>query len=755
MKQEMGVRRNDRLRRAREMRQWTQLDLADKVETTPITIGRWERGETIPSKYYKLLLCKVFGLSEPDLGLTADEADTPFLIPAETPFLLDPCIPLPFPQKDNLVGRDAICSDLQACLQGMQSMQLVALTGLPGVGKTTLATALCYDQQLRESFQGILWAGLGQHADVQNQLARWAGLLGIAQQEHGSVQQMAMALHAAIGSRRILFVLDDAWTINDAMTLKVGGPFCAYLLTTRFPTLATQFAHKQVLLVEALTEEQALELLQQLAPEAVKAHKKLAGEVVHSAGGLPLALELIGHWLSKQSSSGQLRRMQQALEHLADAKVRLQLSEPRALLDHRPFVTISLEKVIGMSVKWLNAELQVAFYALSVFPAEPNSFPEDAAVAVGCPVEVLDHLVDVGLVQVSRSEQGEQTRYSVHQTLVDYASLDHHETEAEKRLVAYFADFVEKYGQAHGAPLTQEIVNIFQAIEVAYRNAWQADLVRLVCNVAAYLHRRGMYAPAALHLNRAYAAAKELGLAFEQAHILLHLGEMAHKRLDYPEAARYYRQSLSILEDLGQTRFTCMVLWRLGRVAERSRKYAEAQDFLQRGLALARQEGHLEELLDILSTLGNVIEQLGKYAQAQRYYEEALALARWLGDEERICRVLISLAVLSSTQGDRDQALALFEQGLALTKQNNLNGWTCVILFNMCSLAVEQGDIPQAKTLCQEALALARQQPDQGSIISVLEDLAFLYKLQSGCRPALPFYEEALTLARQLVYGDQ
>jgi ribosome-binding protein aMBF1 (putative translation factor) len=42
---------NQRLRRERERRAWSQQELADEVGTTPLNVGRWERGVTQPIGY--------------------------------------------------------------------------------------------------------------------------------------------------------------------------------------------------------------------------------------------------------------------------------------------------------------------------------------------------------------------------------------------------------------------------------------------------------------------------------------------------------------------------------------------------------------------------------------------------------------------------------------------------------------------------------------------------------------------------------
>jgi|SRR5581483_11635370 len=60
------------LRRAREDRGWTQEDLADQLNVTPLTISRWENGVQTPRAYYVTRLCRLFNQAASELGL-ADE----------------------------------------------------------------------------------------------------------------------------------------------------------------------------------------------------------------------------------------------------------------------------------------------------------------------------------------------------------------------------------------------------------------------------------------------------------------------------------------------------------------------------------------------------------------------------------------------------------------------------------------------------------------------------------------------------------
>jgi transcriptional regulator with XRE-family HTH domain len=68
---------NTKLRNARKNRNWTQQKVADGVGTTPLTVGRWERGEVFPTAHFRQELCNLFGMSLEDLGLAAEEQVPP------------------------------------------------------------------------------------------------------------------------------------------------------------------------------------------------------------------------------------------------------------------------------------------------------------------------------------------------------------------------------------------------------------------------------------------------------------------------------------------------------------------------------------------------------------------------------------------------------------------------------------------------------------------------------------------------------
>lgn len=57
------------LLRQRQVRGWTQRDVAEKIGTYPVNISKWESGETHPKQDFQQKLCELFRCKLEDLGL--------------------------------------------------------------------------------------------------------------------------------------------------------------------------------------------------------------------------------------------------------------------------------------------------------------------------------------------------------------------------------------------------------------------------------------------------------------------------------------------------------------------------------------------------------------------------------------------------------------------------------------------------------------------------------------------------------------
>ena len=742
-----------KLTQARTEHKWSQQDVADLIGTTGLNVSRWERGITRPGPYFRAKLCKLFGKDPQELDLgpapTPSEPATPPSTPNEP--LYDGAIPLRPPTR--LVGRENELAQLKQRLFAGGIAALTALNGLPGVGKTALSIELAYDLDIRAHFRdGILWAALGPEPSIPTILTRWGTLLGISSTEISGLSDndaKAAALGRAIGARSMLLVIDDAWHLEDALALTAGGPNCAHLVTTRFPGIATEIAGEGATVIRELNEHEGMTLLRMLAPRVVDHEEQKALDLVNAVGGLPLALTLMGKYLHTLAYTGQPRRIAAALERLSHAEERLQLRESRGPLDRHSSLPreryLSLQSVFAVTDQQLDEQARDALYALSVFPPKPNSFSEEAALVVaGCTVNTLDALLDTGLLESSAPG-----RYTLHQTIADYARLRMQDSTPYERLVSYFTGYVEAHKKDYEL-LEMESNIILAALERAYELGRWPELVRCACAFAPFLLVRGIYATAEQHLQRSYDAAMVLGDSYGITTTLLYLGELAQKQGNYDQAEIHLQEGLVLARRMEDHERVSALLNDLGWVAWKRGEFVQAEVYLQEGLTLARQIGDQERISGLLIVLGSVAANQGNYAQAESYLQEGLALARQLGDLEQTCLVLINLGATVGEQGNPNQAEIYFREGLALARQLRHREWISALLANLGEALVAQGNYAQAETVFQEGLMLAHQIGHREWISVLLLNLGETTRKQGNYSQSELYLQEGLTLARQL-----
>jgi transcriptional regulator with XRE-family HTH domain/tetratricopeptide (TPR) repeat protein len=579
---------NTHLKRERERRGWSQAKVADEIGTTEKNVSRWERGVSFPYPYYREKLCTLFGKSAGELGFVkddepevaisgnAEQREQHFPLP-----LYDPSIP-PVPNEGKgLVGRAAL---LDAFAEQLCTHTCLALSGLPGVGKTALAILLTQHPFVQQTFSdGVLWAGLGLRPNVLEQLNRWGMLLGLPVLEattENNLEVRALALRAAIGTRRFLLVVDDAWELEAALPFKVGGPNCALLVTTRFPRIALTLTRDGAHTVPELNQEEGLLLLSQFASSVVAHDKHAAQTLVQEVGGLPLALTLLGKYLDMQAHSGQPRRLQAALTRLRNTTQRLLISEPQAPLERSTSLAtgtpLSLQSIIAASDIQLDEQARAVLRALSVFPAKPNSFSEEAALMVAqTSAETLDVLYDAGLLESSGPE-----RYTLHQTIADYANTHLFETLPGERLATYCTLFVESHA-TDDETLEQECRNLLAGLKYAFENGQHALLIRGVNAFAPFLLARGLHDIALPHLQRAYQVAIWSGDTRSLTLLLLHLGRVMYLQGSYNQAEVYLRESLSLAYESEYQELHTQLLHLLHMVALQQGNPTQAEVYVQ------------------------------------------------------------------------------------------------------------------------------------------------------------------------------
>ena len=306
------VVRYERIRRG-----WTQQALADKIGTTPLNVGRWERGLTLPYLYFRQKLSEVFEKSFYELGIAEEGADEDGLSARATASISSgetssPLWNVPYRRNIFFTGREEILGYLRTILLSEERpvaiSQPQAISGLGGIGKTHAAVEYAY--RFRESYQAILWA----RADAQDLLISdflaIAALLNLPERGEQDQDAVVKAVIRWLDTHTDwLLILDNADRLDIVETFIPPSGKGHVLLTTRAHSTGTL---AQRLEIEKMgLEEGTLFLLRRsqrlkgtAGLESVKpAIREQAQAIVAALDGLPLALDQAGAYIEEMECS--------------------------------------------------------------------------------------------------------------------------------------------------------------------------------------------------------------------------------------------------------------------------------------------------------------------------------------------------------------------------------------------------------------------------------------------------------------------
>ncbi|WP_411116298.1 NB-ARC domain-containing protein [Streptomyces sp. 058-1L] len=268
------------------------------------TVSNWEaRGEEIVvAPDSQALLDTALERSEAEVRQRFWDSvgvPTPSVSPAPDPYL-----PIPVPEP-GLVHRSEDLEGLVSVLREASqddSVATVALCGPGGFGKTTLATQVCHDPRLRDSFSEILWVETGEGCTAARVVELISDLCVHLDGHRPSLadpEQAGFHLARLLQGRRALLVVDNVWSATDLGPFLLGGDDCVRLVTTRNVRVCPSSA--RVVRLGPMAPREIRELLVRNvgALDDVEA-ARLAGV----CGGWPLLASIVGANVSQEVGSG-------------------------------------------------------------------------------------------------------------------------------------------------------------------------------------------------------------------------------------------------------------------------------------------------------------------------------------------------------------------------------------------------------------------------------------------------------------------
>ncbi len=276
------------------------------------------------------------------------------------------------PAREPFVQRREYEEAVQAllCRSGGDHAPTVGLTtalqGAGGFGKTALAIELCYDSRIRERFpEGILWAQMRDNLDSDGRLKVIRDLLRTwTRQEPPAFETIFNAgqfLRENLQGKRVLLVIDDAWSLDDVAPFQGPHTEAALLVTTRMSRVLS--AEVVLIRVDAMEPQEAVELLGKEIPSQ-EDHR--FGSLSARLGEWPLLLKIVNRQLREILAEGlSLKKANGEVEKALTA-------EGLSAFDREDARNHAVALTVGVSLQRLSPKDSSRFDQLAIFPEDKD-----------------------------------------------------------------------------------------------------------------------------------------------------------------------------------------------------------------------------------------------------------------------------------------------------------------------------------------------------------------------------------------------
>ena len=652
---------------------------------------------------------------------------------------------------------------------------VLAINGMPGIGKTTFATRLAHlvadryaDAQLFVDLLGHSpHAPLDVHAAVDN-LLRQLGVPG----EHmpDRLDERLRMWRRELTGRRTLLILDNAADVDQIAAILPSEPGCLTILTSR--RRLTELDGVTTVALDVLTTDDAIDLQRRIIGDRVLAAPQAAQEVARQCGHLPLAIRL--------ASARLAHRPGWSLPDLAE-----RLRGARNPLRELALPGRTVEAAFTLSYEQLKTDAQLLFRRLAGYPGQDFSTWTAAALADLDVVDadrVLTELVNVHLI-----EELSPQRFRIHDLLREYVKslaaddpvadssaaigrlLDVclHTADAAARLLNYQLGIPADYNLGppprYARPLADqsaavawfaaERANLIAVIELAaeerrHRHTWRLAHAtwRDLCN---HGYQEASLRAHELAIEAAERAGEPHGVALSHNNIAY----IFHRQGRWDDALQHLDRATAIQAEIGNWTRVVGALANKANVLQFLGRRAEAIDVNREALGVIREHPEIDRSAGLIvhADLGHAYIIVGDYALAERQLQRHLALADAVDSDVHRNISLVSFGELRLRQGRFAEAIALCTEALRMGLIGTVEPRARAHLTLLLGTAYRGlGQLHDALRCHHEALAIAEDNGVPSREFAARVELAATLLALADHAGARDEYQRALKIAREL-----
>ena len=646
-------------------------------------------------------------------------------------------LPGPVPQ---FAGRAAELADLTGMLepasaQHPRTLLISAIAGMPGVGKTALATQWAHqvadrfpDGQLHVNLRGY---HPGQPMPAADALAGFLRSLGAAERDiPAGTEERAARYRSLLAGRRMLIVIDNASDAEQVRPLLPGSPSCVALVTSR-DALAGLVARDGARRLDLgpLPPADAVALLRALIGERVDAEPAATVTLAGYCARLPLALRVA----AERAAAAPGVSLADVASELADQQERLDL------LDAAGDRLTAVRAVFSWSVRHLDDEAARAFRLLGLHPG-PDIDAYAAAALTGTTLRqarwLLNRLARAHLIHPVGTG-----RYGMHDLLRSYAAEQAAGQDSEQERRAALTRLFDYY-LATAAVAAGTLFPADPDQPAPPRPAGPVSPVTTPAAALAWLdaQRSALVAVAAHAADHGWP-----GHAIGLAATIFRYPDVGH----FADAAAMHSHARRAAARACDRSAEAAALTMLGTADAALGHLRQATSHLEQALAMCRADGDTIGEARALGNLGMAGYCRGSYQQSAMCHRKALAIYLEADDHAGQARELHALGLVALRQGRYDQAAGYLGRSLALFRDAGTASGEALVLGDLGELELRQGRYVQAADHLRRSLGLGREIGSRFCQAQALACLGISELRQGRRQQAIGHLRQSLELHRQ------
>jgi tetratricopeptide (TPR) repeat protein len=193
-----------------------------------------------------------------------------------------------------------------------------------------------------------------------------------------------------------------------------------------------------------------------------------------------------------------------------------------------------------------------------------------------------------------------------------------------------------------------------------------------------------------------------------------------------------------------------MIYLYLGRAHSSLGTMTQALQCYQQALNISKEMGNRNMEAATLNNIGLVYQATGQPQQALHQYQEALPITREIGNRNTEAATLNNIGLVYQATGQPQQALQQYQEALPILLEVGNRNMEATTLNNIGYVYHATGQLQQALHQYQEALLITREVGDRNTEAGVLNNIGEVYRMTGQPQQALQQFQEALPILREV-----